>query len=342
MITGDHKLTAVAIANELGIKGRAVTGAELDRIKNLEDEVEEIGVYARVSPEHKLKIISALKKKRHVTAMTGDGVNDAPALKRADIGIAMGITGTDVAREASEMVLTDDNFASIVSTVEEGRGIFDNIRKFTFSLLSGNTPEVLIIAIAVLIGIQLPLVAIQILWINLLTDGLPALALGLEPREKDIMKRLPRRNQGVVDKAMLIRILFIGSVITVGTMGMFIWALFSQGWIWGQTLPNDSYAYLYAITTAFVTLIVFELLNAFNSKSETKNVFTVGFFSNKYLIGAVVLSMALTLLVLYTPIRTAFHTVPLSLMDWARILVVASTVIIADVLYKLVQRKRQA
>ncbi|MBN2454361.1 calcium-translocating P-type ATPase, SERCA-type [Candidatus Woesearchaeota archaeon] len=341
MITGDHQMTAVAIAKELGIEGKAITGAELDKIKNLAEIVDDIAIYARVSPEHKIKIVEALKKKDHIAAMTGDGVNDAPALKRADIGIAMGKTGTDVAREASKMVLTDDNFTSIVNAVEEGRGIFDNIRKFTFSLLTGNVPEVLIIFLAVLIGLKLPLLAIQILWVNLLTDALPALALGLEPREKDIMQRKPRKKEAsVVDKAMFLRVLVMSVFITVCTLGIYVWALYSQGWTWGAELPDDSPAYLYAITMAFTALVLFELFNTFNSKSETKNVFKVGFFSNKYLTWSVVLSVVLTVLVIHTSLNEAFHTVPLSIMDWAIIVGITFTVMVVDAIYKFFSSRR--
>jgi P-type Ca2+ transporter type 2C len=340
MITGDHKLTAVAIAKELGIDGKAITGEELDAIENLEEMVEEIAIYARVSPEHKIRIVEALRKKDHIAAMTGDGVNDAPALKKADIGVAMGKTGTDVAREASKMILTDDNFASIVNAVEEGRGIYDNIRKFIFFLLSCNISEVLIIFIAVMIGLPLPLVAIQILWMNLVTDGLPALALGVEPRDKDIMKRKPRhKNEGVLNKESFIRMLIVSIIITVGVLGVFIWAMMSKGWTWGGALEETSPVYVYGLTMAFTTLVVFELFNAFNAKSERKNAFISGIFANFYLIGAVVISMLLQLLVIYTPLSKVFDTVPLTLSDWAIILAVSFTVVIADAVYKFVRSK---
>ncbi|MCW8816181.1 MAG: HAD-IC family P-type ATPase, partial [Chlorobium sp.] len=207
MITGDQKLTAEAIGQELGIDGQAMTGAELDKVADVGDVVEEVSIFARVSPEQKIRIVKALQNRGHVVAMTGDGVNDAPALKQADIGVAMGRGGTDVAREASAMVLTDDNFASIVRSVEEGRAIFDNLRKFVFFLLSSNVSEVLIIVLAVLAGLKLPLVAIQILWVNLITDGLPALALGFEPRARDIMQRPPiAKSTFIVNTPMIIRL----------------------------------------------------------------------------------------------------------------------------------------
>jgi P-type Ca2+ transporter type 2C len=340
MITGDHKLTALAIAKELGIEGKAITGEELDSLESLEALVEDIAIYARVSPEHKIKIVEALRKKNHIAAMTGDGVNDAPALKKADIGIAMGKNGTDVAREASKMILTDDNFASIVKAVEEGRGIYDNIRKFIFFLLSSNISEVLIIFIAVMIGLKLPLVAIQILWMNLVTDGLPALALGVEPRDNDIMKRKPRqKNEGVLNKDSLTRMMVVSIVITAGVLGIFIWALMSKGWTWQAPLADNDPAYIYAITMSFTCLVVFELFNAFNAKSDSKNVFVSGIFSNKYLLGAVAISFLLQLLVIYTPLSSVFDTIALSLADWAIIFGVSFSVVVADAAYKLFRRK---
>jgi P-type Ca2+ transporter type 2C len=338
MITGDHKLTAVAIAKELGIDGKAMTGEELDAIENLEEIVEDIAIYARVSPEHKIKIVEALKKRNHIAAMTGDGVNDAPALKKADIGVAMGKTGTDVAREASKMILTDDNFASIVNAVEEGRGIYDNIRKFIFFLLSCNISEVLVIFIAVMIGLKLPLVAIQILWMNLITDGLPALALGVEPRDKGIMKRKPRhKNEGVLNRDSFARMILMSVVMTAAVLGVFIWALMSKGWAWGASLADESPTYIYALTMAFTTLVMIELFNAFNAKSESKTIFTSGILKNKYLLGAVIISVLLQLAVIYTPLSTVFDTMVLSLGDWAIILGISSIILVADIAYKRVR-----
>ena len=192
MITGDHKTTALAIGKAIGLEGKAIEGADLDKI-DLDKEVNDIAIYARVNPEHKMQIVHALKKKGHIVAMTGDGVNDAPALKSSDIGISMGITGTDVAKEASDMVLTDDNFASIVHAIEEGRGVYSNIKKFFSLLMSGNISEVLIIFFAILIGLPLPMTAAQILLINLVTDGLPAVALSIDPYEPNSMKEKPRK-----------------------------------------------------------------------------------------------------------------------------------------------------
>ncbi|MBS3133178.1 calcium-translocating P-type ATPase, SERCA-type [Candidatus Woesearchaeota archaeon] len=335
MVTGDHKLTAVAIAKQLGIEGTAITGVELDRIKNIEDKIDEIGVYARVNPEHKIRIIDALKKKKHVAAMTGDGVNDAPALKKADIGIAMGITGTDVAKEASKMVLTDDNFASIVNSVKEGRGIYDNIKKFIYFLLSSNLAEVMVIFAAILIGLKLPLLAIQILWVNLITDGLPAVALGVEPVSKDVMKRRPRKiSEGIITKSMIVRLLLMGSVITIGTLSMYLWSLYRSGWTWGQELLSASPDYVYAITMAFTTLVVFEMVNALASKSEEKSFFS-GLFDNKWLLLAILSSLLLQAIIIYTPLNAYFHTTALLLTDLAIIFAAATSVIIADSVYKM-------
>ena len=314
MITGDHKLTAVAIAKELGIMegDMALTGAELDKLSDEEFDkiVEEASVYARVSPEHKLRIVRALKKKGHIVAMTGDGVNDAPALKQADIGIAMGITGTDVTREAADMVLADDNFATIVTAIEGGRAIYDNIRKFSFFLLRSNFDELLVIGLFALLGLELPLAAGMILWINLITDGGPALALSLDPPQKDLMDRPPRDpNEGILHGRFAS---ILASFVTqfLGT-GVLFFVVF---YVWGggaaTALPR-------ARTMAFVQATLRELMVVWNCRSERKNAFRVGFTSNKFLLVAVVASALLTILVPFTGL---FGTTPLSLMDWAIVL----------------------
>jgi|TARA_Y100000310_G_scaffold253216_1_gene260035 Ca2+-transporting ATPase len=302
MITGDHKLTAVAIANQLGIEGDVLTGQELDKT-NLNSIVNKVAIYARVNPIHKNKIVEALQKKKNIVAMTGDGVNDAPALKKADIGIAMGIKGSDVSKEASDMILVDDDFSSIVNAIEEGRGIYDNIRKFVNYLLSSNFGEILVIFSASLMGWPLPLVAIQLLWINLITDGLPALALGVDPSSKDIMNEKPRKKEvPIIDKEMKFNILFIGALIAIGTLFLF-----------NRSLSNGL---IYARTIAFTSLVVFEIfrLQMVRSRSHT------GMFSNKYLVLAVLLSISLQLLVIYTPLSSVFHTTAIQLMDWAYII----------------------
>lgn len=324
MITGDHKATAVAVANELGIKGRAITGPELDEIEHLEDSVEDIAVYARVSPAHKIKIIEALKAKGHVVAMTGDGVNDAPALKRADIGIAMGITGTDVAKEASAMILADDNFASIVNAVEEGRAIFDNIKKFVEYLLSSNMGEVLTVLSAILIGLPLPLIALQILWINLVTDGAPALALSVDPAEPGTMQRPPRKvEENIVNKRRGVLIFIIGIIMTLGTLGLF-------GWY------NPELNLVYAQTMAFTALMMFQMFNVINQRSEEQSIFKLGLFTNKWLIGAIILSVGLQVAVVHIPfMNNLFGTVPLKIVDWGYCVAVSASVLVFGEIVKV-------
>ncbi|HEY6690366.1 MAG TPA: cation-translocating P-type ATPase [Rubrobacter sp.] len=337
MITGDHPKTAAAIAKELDIsaEGRAITGAELEKLDDeaLERTVSECSVYARVNPEHKLRIVSALQKNRQVVAMTGDGVNDAPALKTADIGVAMGITGTDVSKEAADMVLTDDNFASIVAAVEEGRSIFANIQKFLRYLLSSNMGEVLTVFLGVVlagvIGLRagdeetlvLPLLATQILWINLVTDGAPALALGLDPAEPEVMRRPPRpAGSGVITRRMWFGIAFVGIIMAMGTLLVLDFGL-PGGVIQGTgDLP-------YARTMAFTTLVLFQLFNALNARSGERSAFH-WLFRNPWLWGALVLSLALQILVDNAPfLQPAFGTVGLSLGDWLVCVAVASSVL---------------
>jgi Ca2+-transporting ATPase len=313
MITGDYEITAKAIAKELGIPGTTVTGSQMDSL-DLDAEIENIGVFARVDPKHKLKIVEALQKKGHIVAMTGDGVNDAPALKKADIGIAMGITGTDVAKESSQIVLTDDNFASIVNAVEEGRTIFANIRKFVEYLFSSNTAEVLVIFLALLMGLPLPLLAIQILWINLLTDGFPALALGFNRAEKNIMQQKPRKKNNIITPWRWTYIIARGILLTIVTLALYEIYL-------AQSL-------LYAQTVVFTTLVMLQLLNAFALRSETRSVFGMSPFSNKWLIGAFGISIALQLTALYSPLAIYFRTVPLTLQDWGYIISAAVIILV--------------
>jgi Ca2+-transporting ATPase len=352
MITGDHPKTAAAIAKELDIStnGRAVTGAELERVadEELERMVRECSVYARVNPEHKLRIVDALQKNSDVVAMTGDGVNDAPALKSADIGVAMGITGTDVSKEAADMVLTDDNFASIVAAVEEGRSIFANIQKFLRFLLSSNIGEVLTVFLGVVlagvIGLTaggegamiLPLLATQILWINLITDGAPALALGLDPADPEVMEHPPRlQGSGVITRSMWFGIAFVGLIMATGTLLVLDFGL-PGGLIEGSgDLP-------YARTMAFTTLVLFQLFNVPNARSDERSAFSE-LFHNPWLWGALVLSLALQILVVYAPfLQPAFGTVGLSLGDWLVCVAVASSVLwLREVskLFALVRRR---
>jgi Ca2+-transporting ATPase len=347
MITGDHPKTATVIANELGIatNGQTLTGSELQKLSDeaLDDAVSHVAVYARVNPEHKLRIVSALQRGGATVAMTGDGVNDAPALKTADIGVAMGITGTDVSKEAADIVLTDDNFATIVAAVEEGRAVFDNIRKFLRYLLSSNIGEVLTMFFGVLLakkiglqatadGVVLPLLATQILWINLMTDGAPALALGVDPPDEHLMDRPPRPPQeGVITRQMWIGIIIVGAIMAVGTL-LVLDASLPGGFIAGNHTMR------YAQTMAFTTLMMFQLFNAFNARSDEQSAFH-GIFQNKWLWAAVGLSLLLQLAVIYTPfLQQAFSTTVLSFRDWLTCTAVASSVLWLRELTKFVRR----
>lgn len=311
MITGDHKLTATAIASELEIfeKGdKVLTGAELEEMdaNKLEKVAGSVSVYARVSPKHKLMIVRALKKLGHIVAMTGDGVNDAPAVKEADIGVSMGVAGTDVTKEASAMVLMDDNFATIVAAVEEGRVIYNNIRKFIRYMLACNIGEVLTMFLGMIIGLPIPLLPIQILWVNLVTDGLPAVALGFDPPGKDIMLRPPRgAKESIFSHGLLGVILFRGVLIGLTTLGVFVSILY---------MGNGVDA---ARTGAFATLVITQLIHVFECKSERKNIFEIPIFNNIYLILAVLCSLIMIFGVLYIPLfQNIFNTVPLSPTEW--------------------------
>ena len=333
MITGDHQLTGCAVAEELGLFGKgemALTGAKLDAMddKQLTRIVDNVSVYARVTPAHKMRIIDALKKKGYVVAMTGDGVNDAPALKAADIGIAMGITGTAVSKEASDMILTDDNFASIVSAIEEGRNIFKNIRNFVLYGLGCHIGEVLIVLIAMLAWQELPLIAIQILWINLITDGLPPMALSVEPPDKALMMQPPRRHdEGIITKRVLFYGLAVGVLIALQALWIFRWSL-------------DDAGLLKARTMVFTLIVISMMFNAFNWRSERLSLLDIGIFSNRSLLYAVGSTILLQLLVIYSPMLNGpFNTVPLGLADWAIIMLLASTTLVFVEAAKFVESK---
>jgi Ca2+-transporting ATPase len=348
MITGDHPVTAAVIARDLGISdgGRAVTGGDLDRMTEAERirTVHTASVYARVNPEHKLKIVKALQEGGAIVAMTGDGVNDAPALKAADIGVAMGITGTDVSKEAGDIILADDNFASIVAAVEEGRAIFANIRKFLRYLLATNIGEVMTMFFGVLLAdyigltaasagtIVLPLLATQILWVNLVTDGLPALALGIDSADPDVMSRPPRaRSEGVITRAMWFGIIMTGIMMAVGTLFVVDWCL-PGGMVGG----DGSIAY--AQTMAFTTLVLFSLFSVFNARSDETSAFPV-MLSNLWLLGAVGASLLLHAAVVYVPfLQQAFSTVSLTPNDWLVSAGVASSVLWLREAAKLILR----
>ncbi|MEO8653558.1 MAG: HAD-IC family P-type ATPase, partial [Ramlibacter sp.] len=309
---GDYKDTAEAIARDIGLLtpgGLVLTGAELDRLSDQElaDRADRLDVCCRVSPQHKTRIVEALKSRGHVVAMTGDGVNDAPALKRANIGVAMGITGTDVAKQTADMVLTDDNFASIVAAIEQGRIIYSNIRKFVYFLLACNVGEILIVFGAMLIGMPIPLRPVQLLWLNLVSDGAPALALGLEKGDPDIMKQPPRSpKEHVINRDMAIGIGVVAVVDALAILSVFFLAL--------QRYPGHVEA---AQTVAFMTLCCSELLRAFTARSEYHSIFTIGITSNRWMVWAVAVSFALVLAVVYVPFfQPFFDTVPLGLDDW--------------------------
>jgi Ca2+-transporting ATPase len=349
MITGDHPKTASVIAVELGISpdGKAMAGAELQKLSDdeLTDRVQHVSVFARVSPDHKLRIVKALKRRGAIVAMTGDGVNDAPALKTADIGVAMGITGTDVSKQAADIVLVDDNFATIVAAIEEGRSIFENIRKFLRYLLSSNIGEVMTMFFGVLLakviglkadasGLALPLLATQILWINLVTDGAPALALGIDPPEDDVMQRPPRPSgEPVVTLRMWLGICYVGVIMAAGTL-LVLDASMPGGLIEGSGTVQ------YAQTMAFTTLVLFQLFNVFNARSDEQSAFH-GLFRNSWLMLSVGISLLLHLGVLYLPfLQKAFSTMPLSAMDWIKCVVAASSVLWLREFTKLVARRR--
>jgi Ca2+-transporting ATPase len=312
MITGDHPVTARAIARELGMlsTGFAVTGAELEAMDDaeLDSKVEEIEVYARVSPAHKLRVVTALQKRGHSVAMTGDGVNDAPALKKADIGIAMGITGTDVTKEAAAMTLTDDNFASIVAAVEEGRAVFGNIKKYLMYLLAANLGEIGLLVGTSVLGKPLPLSAVQILYVNLATDGLPAIALSVDPPERDLMSQPPRSRQaGIFSRSVITLIVIGGLASALITLGLFTWALTT-----GSQLAE-------AMTMTFATLVLIEFFKAYSYRSDRHSLWE-GFLANKWLHLAILWELLMLVLVINVPfLQDAFGTTTLSVEDWLRV-----------------------
>ena len=359
MITGDHPLTAARIASDLGIiakDGKALTGDELDTMDEaqLDKATSEVSVYARVAPEHKLKIVESLQRQGNIAAMTGDGVNDAPAVKSADIGVAMGITGTEVTKQSAKMILADDNFSTIVAAVREGRGIFDNIRKFLRYLLSSNVGEVFTVFFGVVlagwlgiknpesVGVTVPLLATQLLWINLLTDAAPALAMGVDPMTEDVMNRKPRKlTDRVIDGAMWGDIVYIGLIMAIVTLiGM---DMHLSGGVFTDrsvdALGHDAQM-VEARTMGFTILVFAQLFNAIASRSHLQSAFK-GLFSNKWLWGAIALSIVLQLLVIYVPwLNTAFGTTPLPPMAWLECIGLAAIVLVASEIRKIFLRMR--
>ena len=361
MITGDFPNTAKAVAEAIGLlrQGKKVmTGAQLDELNDdqLKDIIEDTDVFARVSPEHKMRIVDALQANDEIVAMTGDGVNDAPAIKRADIGVAMGITGTDVAKETADMVLTDDNYASIVSAVEQGRIIYSNIRKFVFFLLSSNVAEIMIIFLATLAGLPAPLTAIQLLWLNLITDGAPALALAMEKGDPDIMDQKPRaKSEPIVNRSMGIGIGIQTVVQTGAVLGAFV-----MGLMWhleaGAIIPSGTNALSFILshdwrgvdvksaeTMAFVTLSLCELFRAYTVRSERASLFSIGIFSNKYMQYAVGVSIALLLIVCAAPfLQPIFNTHFLTGREWGVVLSLALMPAVAEEITKIFLRRSKA
>jgi len=321
MITGDHQLTAEAIAMQLGIMPRGGIALSGRQLEDMDDEqldrlVDNIYVFARVSPEHKLRIVKSLQRRGHVVAMTGDGVNDAPAIKAADIGISMGITGTDVTKEASALILSDDNFATIVSAIEEGRSIYENIRKFIRYLLASNVGEIMTMLLAMMVGLPLPLVPIQILWVNLVTDGLPAMALGVDQAEKDLMQQKPRAaKENIFARRLGWKILSRGLLIGICTLGAF--------WITLSAAPDTEAGLRHAQTVAFATLVVAQLIHVFDCRSS-RSIFHRNPLQNKYLVLAVLSSLVLLLGVIYiSAMQPIFKTVPIGFRDWCLVFVAA-------------------
>ena len=335
MLTGDAPETALAIADEIGLPvKRTITGAELDGMSDerLLRELDAPVLFARTTPEHKLRVARLLEQSGQVVAMTGDGVNDAPALKEADIGIAMGIRGTDVAREAADLVLTDDNFASIVNAVEEGRREYDNIRKFVRYLLSSNIGETVAILLTILLGAPLILLPVQILWINVVTDAVTAIALGLEPPEKDLMRRPPRRrNEAILDRAGISSVLVLGSYIGLATLGLFFFYL----------QRGSSEALLTAQTVAFTAMVVLEQVNLFNHRALRSPLREIGFFSNPWLLVALAGTVLLHLAAVYVPfMQPVLHTTALGWQDWGLLLAVAAPLFIVPEALKWVRWRR--
>jgi Ca2+-transporting ATPase len=347
MVTGDHPDTAEAIAREVGLisrtgPGRAVlTGLQVDDLSDpeLQEALAEVRVFARVAPEHKLRLVHLLKDQGEVVAMTGDGVNDAPALKRADIGVAMGLTGTEVTKETAAMILADDNFATLVAAVEEGRAIFDNIKKYLVFLLSCNLAEIFVLTGAFFVGLPLPLIALQILWVNLTTDGLPALALGVDPKAPDIMQRPPRPpGEGIFSPAVNGLLAVISLYLSVVLI-----PLFAYYYYWNpRGLADPEQVLIEAQTMVFITLVLAEMVNAFNCRSDHLSLFKVGALKNRFLLVSVLISLALMVAVIeWDPLAALFHTTPLRWQDWLLALGLALSLLPVVELSKWLSRGRR-
>ncbi len=365
MITGDHPKTALAIAKELGIASsinQTMTGAEIDEASDeeLKERVKTVRVFARVSPEHKVRIVKAIKANGNIASMTGDGVNDAPSLKQADVGVAMGITGTDVAKGAADIVLTDDNFATIVNAVEQGRNIFNNIKKAVLFLLSCNLGEITALFLGILLKLPTPLTAVQILFVNLITDSLPAISLGMDPDDPDVMKQKPRNPKESILHGNYLFTICNGILIGLLTLGAFIFELnvevkqlyaeglltsnsiFAQDWSLANLKANPELnnALIHAQTLAFITLAISQLSHSLNLRSRIKSIFQVGFFSNKYLVGAIIIGVLIQLALVYVPgLNTIFNIFRLDdITDFYVLLVGAITPLLVNEIVKLFKR----
>ncbi|MHA1911969.1 MAG: cation-translocating P-type ATPase [Candidatus Kariarchaeaceae archaeon] len=340
MITGDHHATAEAVAREIGLifgqRTLVLTGEQLDKINDeeLSELIDTAAVFARISPEHKLRIVKSLQDKGHVVAMSGDGVNDAPAVKVADIGISMGITGTDVTKETSDMILADDNFSTIVNAVEEGRITYDSMQKFIRYMLSCNVAEVMIIFLAILVGWDVPLIAVQILWVNIVTDALPALAMAVDPPDEFIMYRPPRKPTSPILSPSMIRYIFrVGAIITIGTLFIY-WSYNGFNLLIPETDKK-------AQTMAFTSLVFFQFWNAFNATTETERLLGRKFFRNKWLLGAVFISFILQVsVVIIEPLHEVFNTSSLTAMDWIIVFMLTSSVFWFEEFYKWLRLKK--
>lgn len=353
MVTGDHGITAHAIAKELGIvqgdETRVITGTELNEMnenelsrlfKTKKDQI----LFARVSPEHKLKIVGALKKNGEIVAMTGDGVNDAPALKKADIGVAMGITGTDVSKEAADMVLVNDSFETIVHAIEEGRTIYENLKKFVFYIFSCNIGELVTVFTAILLGIPAPLTAVLILAVNLGTDVLPALALGVDPREPGIMKKPPRSQKDhIMKRGFIGHFTYLGIMIGIIVVSMYFWMLYRYGWQWGMPLHKENLTYLKASTSALTLLVFIQMINAFNCRSLKYSIFKLGFFTNRWLLKAIGISVLTVFAFVELPLFQKFlHTTHLTWKEWGTLAMASFIILGIEEIRKYVTQRRLA
>lgn len=349
MITGDYGPTAVAIGRDLkivqGNNVEIIAGAQLNKMNDkklaqiFEDKKRQV-VFARVSPEHKLKIVNALKKNGEIVAMTGDGVNDAPALKKADIGVAMGITGTDVSKEAADMVLVDDSFGTIVISIEEGRNIYSNLKKFVFYIFSCNIGELMTVFTAILLGLPQPLTAILILAVDLGTDVLPAIAIGVEPGEADLMKKPPRsQSEHIMKKNFVVHFLYLGLTIGIIVVSMYFWMLHQYGWSWGEPLNNETTTYLKASTAAFTLLVFIQMMNALNVRNSIQSIFKIGLFKNRWLVGAITLSIVTVIAFVEVPFFQSFlHTTNLTLEEWILLAIASISVFVIEETRKLIFR----